>query len=391
MPSRIELPFVFLYFRIVVGCALQSPIGWAGLVAMLTHQTWSAGGVFVLAFIAAYAFPNGTLFWRGAIDKRSVQRFLEEHRDARFLRIPSPEFARHFNFDFLIPSYIRPGKLVDYFVQNRLHVFVLKRGKSSPPASARAFVSPVAQDAYIFLRDSPEKLTEGVRYRITHELGHAAGIFQIVAQRNAIGLGSVYFSILWIALTFPWTSLVIGWSLMQAVLAWLFVRPIFVRWRAREHLNGELVADYMALRHVSQAVIERLVDTGKAAALIQEDGKLQPSENAERRAIFAEQIAHLRRGDAIDIPDVYMRETFRHPAILIGFLILHFAYIIMIPALYPPTLTAPIALAIIGLAHFLLAALYDAQLRVDILRTFKAREALSPPSGGQSSEPAAAE
>lgn len=374
MPNRIELPFVFLYFRIVVSCALQSPIGWLGVVGLVAHRSWTAGGVFAFALVAAYVFPNAVLFWRGAADKRGVRRFLDMHREAKFVRIPSVDFARHFDFDFLIPSYIRPGRFVDYFVRNRLHVFVIQRGKSSPPASACAFVSPIAQDAFIFLRDKLDKLTDGVRYRITHELGHAAGIFQNVAQRNAIGLGPVYLSILWTVLTFPWVPLVLGWSLAQAILALLFVRPIFAKWRTREHLNGELVADYMALRHLPQDVIERLVDSGTAAALIQEDTSLSTVENAERRVIFAEQITLLRSRKEIDIPDVYMRETFRHPVVLISFLILHFAYLTTIPTLYLSNLLIPLAVALIGLINFLLAARYDAELRIDILETLKTRE-----------------
>lgn len=375
MPSQASLVPLFLYFRIIVDGALRSPIGWAGVIALAVHRSWVASAICLASLIAAHTFANGLLFWRGAGDKRKVEEFLEQHKDATFIRITSSEFALHFDFSFLIPSYIRPQRFIDYFVRNRLHVFILKRGKTSPPASACAFVSPIAQDAFVFLRDSLDRLTDGVRYRITHELGHAAGIFQNVAQRNAIGLSPVYISVLWVLATFPWTPLVLFWSLAELAIAFLYIRPIFIGWKRREHLNAELVADYMALRHLPDAVIHGLVDSGKADRLIPSDEGLTASENEERRAIFASQIAKLHAGEPIDIPEVYMRETFSHPLGLIAFAFLHFAYIGTMPIKYMPALWGPIGFAVLGLLFYVVSARIDAEYRIGIKRTLESRTA----------------
>lgn len=365
--SRIETVWRFLYFRLIVSCALQNPIGWCGLVTLAAHRNWTGALVAMLAFVTAYAFPNTLLFRQAARDKRVVLDFLGKNAGSVFLRIPSGTLVRHFDFDFLIPSFIRPSRLVDYFLHNRVHVFLVQRGFGPPPAAACAFVSPIAQDAYIFLRDRLDRMSDAIHFRLAHELGHAAGIYQVVAQRNLIGLAPIYLSIFWIFVTSTWTWQLAIWTLAELLAAGLLAGPVFVRWRARQHLNGELVADYMAIRHLEPGSVDRLVESGIATALVHDDRDLSPAQNAERRAILSDQFAKLRRGEMVDIPDVYMRETFNHPWLLVAFLVAHLTYLTTFAAFSPPSPWVAAIIACVLLLGYLAAAFLDAALRLQIL------------------------
>lgn len=358
----------FVYFRLVAGPALSHPIAWAGLIALAFHFGWASAAVFMICLFTAYLIPNELLFREAARTKQELAAFLDRYRHARFVPIPATEFARHFDLSFLIPSVVRPERMVRYFVDRRLHVFMLKRGATgSVPSSPRAFVSPIGQDVVLFLRESLDRMTPETHFRLAHELGHAAAIYSAIAQRNVIGLTCVYASIAWILVTSNWSWLLIGFSLVQILLC-ILLAGIFKARRKDQHFFGEIAADYMAVRHLSPESVAELVETGLAYSIVQADEALDDRQTTIRRAILTDQLERRQRGEEIDIPELYMRYSFEEPVFLRVFALLHLIYVGYFAAINPPAIGVALAFLAPVMIHFMTSAFRDAELRVRIER-----------------------
>lgn len=352
----------FLYFRLAVGSVLFHPIGAAGLATWIVRPSRLAAGVCLLAMITAYCFANERLFREASRMKADVLDFLRRHEGARLERVPSAEVAACFDISFLIPAYPRPDWLVRYFLQNRVHVFIMRSGDSGPrpPNSPRAYVSAVAQDVYIFLRDRLDQLRPEQHFRLAHELGHATAMFCAMAQRNLVGLTPVYASVAWTMVTAKWSLVLLGWSAFQLFAARQLGRT-FERYRSEEHFHGEVVADYMALRHLSPESVQELVDGGLAERLVQRDPALDDAHTQQRRTILLDQFARLRRGEEIDVPSIYMDYSFVHPTGLTLFVIVHLAYLSYFASTSTPSVWLALAFLLPVLLYFGESALRDAR------------------------------
>jgi len=364
----------FLYFRIVVTAAMKGPVGAAGLIAFTAHPGSTTAVVLVAALVTNYAVSNAMLFRQASRDKLAVLRFLERYEGASFERVPARQLAHLFDFSFMIPSYVRPRWLIDYFVDHRLHVFLVRRGTAARIfASPSAFVSPIAQDAYIFLREDIGEMSSRTRFRLTHELGHAAAIYATNAQRNLIGLVPMYLSMAWTVAGAAWTPLLLGWTLAQLLATMLVGGAMFELYRGRQRFNGEIVADYMAVRHLPDGIVADLVAKGSAETLVGQDPTLSDVESAQRRRILAAALEARNRGEEIEIPEIYLRETFRHPALFSGLLLAHLAYLANFAITDPPAPLAALLFCLPALVIVLLAALVDGALRHSILTRISPR------------------
>ena len=366
----VRVTWLFLYFRLGALPVLFHAIGWAGLFALLVRPNWANVGLCLVAILTAYCFTNERLFREASRTKQEVVAFLSRYRAARFERVRVSEFARWFDVSFLIPSYVRPDRLVRYFARSRLYIFTARSGESGPPlpSSPRAYVSPIAQDAYVFLRDEFANMPPEQHFRLAHELGHAAAMYCAMAQRNLIGAAAVYASIAWVAaVTVEWHWPLVAWTVLQ-LFATMMLGGMFARFREDEHFYGEIVADYMAVRHLSAEAARELLDTGLAARLVQTDPSLDEAQLAKRREILLDQLQRLGRGEAIDVPQIYLNYSFNHPIGLLLFVPLHLGYLIFASLSSPQNISAAIAFLLPLLLYFIHSASIDARLRIAIDR-----------------------
>lgn len=361
-----------LYFRAVIDPALRMPIGLAGLVILAVHRTWASAAICACALLTAYALANELLFRDSARTKRDVLAFLRDYRGARFARISTERFAEHFDLTFLIPSFFGKGRLAAR-IAPRIRVYAVRSGSAGAraPASPRAYVSAVALDTYIFLRDSVAEMRPEIHFRLAHELGHASAIYIANAQRNVIGLTCVYFSIVWIAVTAEWSWWLATWTVVQ-LLACSFAGEAFRRFRQHEHFYAEVAADYLAARHLTDGEVKELLATGIASALVQADPAFDDAQTAERRTLLVDHLEARGRGARADIPETYMNYSFQHPASLKILAFLHLGYIVTISATMTPSIVASAAFMAPVLAHFLSTVRQDAEFQVSIDKILKA-------------------
>jgi len=350
----------------VVALSLSSPIGAAGVILFLAHPSAPSAVILSCSLIVSYGLPNGRAFGAATKSKREVIAFIDRYPGAVYLRAPAESLVERFDLSFLIPSYYRPAWLVRHVARSRVHAYTVRRGAAEVlDPSPRAFVSPISQDSYIFLRQRIEDASAAAVFTLNHEIGHAAAIFSVTAKRNLIGISMVLLSIVWTVALTAGSQVLWIWSAVQLVGAVAIDRTVFARFRAREKLNAELVADYMAMRHLSAEEIEAL---GGRSWTAPNDAGLTAEDNAERKAVFDDQLGRLHRGEAIDIPSVYMRETFRHPPALAGFLILHLAYLATFAWAGPGNPGVAAGWAVVATIYLLGAVAHDALLHVALSR-----------------------
>lgn len=361
--ERLHDVWLFLYFRGVAEPALRNPIGLAGIVGLAAHPSWAMAAVALNCLFISYMIPNELLFRDAARAKREVLSFLRVHRGVTFIRFPTEDFARHFDLSFLVPSYFAKNWLASR-ISRRVRVYLARTGPNGEraPASPRAYVSAVALDTHIFLRDSLAEMAPEVHFRLAHELGHASGIHAANAQRNVIGLTCVYFSLAWAVLISDWSWWFAGWTLLQ-LFGCLIASEAFSAFRRSEHFHAELAADYMATRHLAPHEVKELLDTGMAYALVQSDPALDAEQTAIRKRVLIEQMEARGRDEAIDIPSTYMTYSFQHPLILGIFAFLHLGYIVAVSILNEPTIHISLAFLFPVLVYFLISIWQDAYLQ----------------------------
>jgi hypothetical protein len=358
---------LFPYFRFVASPSLHGAIGLAGLVAFLTHRSVPSLGIFALALATSYAVRNGILFWDAVRSKQEVVRLLAEYSEISLLRLPPEIFARYFDLEMLVPSFIRPSWLVSHLARDRVHVFLAKRTSAAAVfPSSIAFVSPIAQDCYIFLRSDPRESSPIELFRMGHELGHATAIFTGQSQRDLIGMICVYASIAWLAANSIWSPLFIGWTIAEGLAAVVVGHLTLARTAGRKRLNAEIAADYTAFRNLPSDALAKLLDDFETDELIESDSALTPEQNSIRRTIAAEQAARLRSGQEIDIPAFFMRETFKHPLLLVLFVFAHFCYVSYFAATNDFSVACVAICVVPALLFILLGARKDAICRVKI-------------------------
>jgi len=361
--ERLHYALLFVYFRGVAEPAIRNPIGLAGIVGLAAHPSRTMVAVAIICLLISYMIPNELLFRDAAREKRDVLSFLRRHRGVTFTRVPTEEFARHFDLTFLIPSYLAKNWLASR-IARRVRVYLARTGPNGEraPASPRAYVSAVALDSHIFLRDTLTEMPPEVHFRLAHELGHASGIHAANAQRNVVGLTCVYFSIAWAVLVSAWSWWLASWTLLQ-LFGCLLASEAFREFRRGEHFHAELAADYMATRHLAPHEVKDLLDTGMAYALVQGDPALDPEQTALRRRILVEQMEARGRGEAIDIPSAYMSYSFQHPLILKIFAFLHLGYIIAVSVLNEPSIGTSLAFFFPVVVYFLISIWHDAHIQ----------------------------
>ncbi len=366
--ERVRDALLFLYFRGGADLALRNPIALAGLVGLVTHRSWSSAAVFLISVLVAYFIPNELLFRDSARTKREVLSFLKTYEGATFVRIPADDFGRHFDLRFLIPSFFGKRWLAVRMAR-RIRVFTVKSGAAgrSGPTAPRAYVSAIALDAYVFLRDQIANARPEVHFRLAHELGHASGIYTATAQRNLIGLTCVYFSIAWILVNAAWSWWLAAWTLVQ-LLACAIVARVFEAYRRDEHFHAELVADYMASRHLAPHEVRELLETGLAHALVQADPGLDAAQTANRKRILVERLESLGRGEEVDIPLAYLNYSFHHPLALALFVFLHCGYIVTFSAINTPSIVIAAAFFAPLFVYFMMSVRQDVELMIAINR-----------------------
>ena len=359
--GAIRSTWLFIYFRGVADPALRTPIGLAGLVTLAVDRTWPSAAVCAIAVITSYVIPSELLFRDAFRAKREVLDFLKIYRGANFLRIPAEELAQYFDLTFLIPSFLGKGWLSTR-IARRMRVFTVKSGVGGEwaPASPRAYVSAVALDSYVFLRDSLAEMRPEVHFRLAHELGHASGIYTAIAQRNLIGLVCVYLSIAWAAVNANWSWWFGGWTLVQ-LLACVIVAGSFEEFRRQAHFHAELAADYMAARHLAPDEVDALLETGLAHALVQADPGLDAAQTQVRKQVLVDHLEARGRGEAVDIPSAYMGYSFDHPLTLKLFVFLHLAYMMVFAYTNRPSIAISAAFVAPIFIYFVLSVWQDAK------------------------------
>ncbi|MCW2245911.1 hypothetical protein M2352_001502 [Azospirillum fermentarium] len=370
--NPIKFFYNVIYHRLFSLPVLEMPFVVIGISYFSAHQNLTAAFVFIAYFIISFSILSGLLFIASFFDKTSVLSFVEKCQGTEFIRVNSMDFIKYFDFYFLIPSYFRPKKFIAYFAKNYVHVFTVKRGRGMPNISPCAYVSPIAQDVFIFLRDNFKEMNPVLNFKICHELGHGAGMYSVIAKRNLLGLKIVSLSIIWILIVSEWNFWLLSWTLIQVIGIVIVNRTVYSQFHKRQPLMGEVIADYIAIRHLSSETITSLIDSGAAERLVQTSKILSEEQMNIRRRILAEQFERRQRGEVIDVPAIVMADVFSHPWQLIIFNISHFCYLFFFGFLASPTLWLIWGGALIGALLLSLFAMADAQLRIDINRAVSA-------------------
>jgi hypothetical protein len=381
--GRPEQVGLFIYFRVLANPVLRDPIGLAGIIHLIANPGWHGATLCFLALLISFAVLNGRLFRRAVRDKRALLARLARHEGSVYRRLPPESIRRYFDFSFLIPSLYRPEWMQSYFAKHRWHVLLVKRGSCPrPPRFPTAHVSPISLDAYIFVRDSLDEIGPDQQFLLAHELGHAAGMFGINAQRNEIGLLPIYLSVGWTLLHAPTSVWLVAWSLAQLVSAGLIDAFLFHWYRTRERFFAEIIADYVAVRHLTPAMATELLRRGLAV----HDRDLNEEQNNIRRRILLENMTRQSNNEEIDVPNIYLNYTFRYPWPLTAFIAVHFAYLAFFAVDMAPSLLVNGLLAFIAISYYIIMALQDGAARNALSQIIRPDAAKQPvPTGPRSS------
>lgn len=359
--------YLFFYFRFVFAPSLEAPIALSGLCYLAAHP--SAWGAVVLGctLIGSLALANGLLFRSGIDQKARVRAFLDEFRGARLERLPASDFEALFDLDFMIPSVIRPRRLIDYFRRERCRIyFVEKAGAAQIFPSPRAFVSPLSQDIYVFVRDRrPDAANSAAHFRLAHELGHGAAFLSATLKRNLLGVKVVLASIAWILLISPFGPTLALWTAAELLLCARLAAFEFAGFRRDEAFFAEVAADYMAVRHLPAGSAADLL--GRATPLFGRDPDLTDEQNRLREAAYRTTLSDVAEGRAFDIPRLYMDHCFKPPPALVALTFVHWAYVAYFSWTAQVSAGAAAAVALLPLLYFLLQATRDGAARGALL------------------------